>query len=117
VTPCPEPTARLQAYEASYDGTGTLLTLAADFEVHCTSTAVPYIAGAIRYGATRATLRPFDGVYPVYTINIQAAPNGSVTAIGLDCGPGHNDCSETYASPTTVALLAKPSPGYRFVGG
>jgi hypothetical protein len=113
---CVERAARFQVYEATYDSQNRILTLAVDFEVHCQSTTVPFVAGAIRYRSTRPNLRPFDGAYPLYKLTVAPAANGRVTAAGIDCGPSQGDCSETYPTARTVALQATPSAGYRFAG-
>jgi List-Bact-rpt repeat protein len=107
---------RFRVYEATYDSAGAIATLAVDFEMYCDGPTVPYIVGAFRYRSTRTSIVPFDGAYPVYRLTIEAAINGTVAAAGIDCGPGHSDCSEAFASPQDVTLIATPADGYRFVG-
>jgi hypothetical protein len=116
VSNCATDVARFRIYQASFDGNGALLAFAADFEALCRFPAQPYVVGAVRFNAGRARVVPFDGAYPQFKLTIEPAVNGTVTAAGIDCGPGRADCSETYASATTVALRAAPAPGFRFVG-
>jgi len=116
LNPCSQRASRFRVYEVTFDSSGQVATFAADFEAYCVNSNLSYIAGSIRYHAARATLLPFDGVYPVYSMTIRPAAYGNVTAQGIDCGPGHADCNEVYSGVSTIALVATPSPGYRFVG-
>jgi List-Bact-rpt repeat protein len=114
VSTCGSSVGRLHIYEVTYAGTA-LASLAADFEVHCSRSDVSLIAGAIRYHSARASLRPFDGSYPVYRLDVSAPVNGVVTSVGISCGPGRAQCSAAFAAATQVAVRATPLPGYRFV--
>jgi hypothetical protein len=103
-------------YEADYDGAGTLLALAADFEIYCSNTARPYIAGSVRFNSSRSLIRPFDGAYPRRRLSIVSTDYGRVTGPGLDCGNGGMDCVEPFGAVTTAVVEARPAPGYRFLG-
>ncbi|WP_168204055.1 InlB B-repeat-containing protein [Aliikangiella coralliicola] len=50
-----------------------------------------------------------------YTLTITKSSGGSVTSqpAGIDCG---NDCTEVYATNTSVTLTATPDQGYTFSG-
>jgi hypothetical protein len=109
------PTGRFVVYEVEFDSLGHLAKFAADFEQHCNDRAAA-LFGAIRYKSTRGTLVPFDGVYPVYTLHIDASPFGRVTGTGIDCGNGGTDCDQQYGEVTDVALTATPASGYAFLG-
>jgi FG-GAP-like repeat/Divergent InlB B-repeat domain len=112
---CTERAGRFQVHEVTYDSADRVIQLAADFEVHCADAAMPYVAGSVRFAATRGNIRPFDGAYPLYSLRLQPSPHGIVTGAGLDCGPGaHADCREDYANPTTLQLRAVPLAGYKF---
>lgn len=96
---------------------GMILNFAADFEGRCSEASEqPWIVGAVRFNSTRATIRPFDGVYPLIKVTIEPTVNGFVSGNGIDCGPGRDQCREIFAVPSSVTLVATPSPGYRFVG-
>ena len=95
---------------------GVLTRFAADFELPC-GVAPAMTAGSIRYSASQPRLRPFDGAYPSYSLNVLPTLGGFVTAPGLECGDGgRTDCDESYTMPGVVALQAVASPGYVFVG-
>lgn len=115
-TNCIVTNARFRIYEAVFDGGGRLLSFAADFEAFCSFSSRAYVVGAVRFNSSRAQLLPFDGAYPIYKLTTNPAVNGTVTAAGIDCGPASTDCVEQYGGSTSVALLATPSPGHRFVG-
>ena len=52
-----------------------------------------------------------------FTLTVSPQPtNGTVTGLGILCGPGNADCSETYDYNTVVALTAVPATGYDFGG-
>ena len=106
---------RFRVYEVVIDGSGNVERFAADFEQHCEGRTTA-LFGAVRYHSTRASLEPFDGVYPLYAIHIDDGVNGYVTGPGIDCGAGRADCDEAYGGPTTIALNAIPNPGYVFLG-
>jgi hypothetical protein len=111
---CNEVTGRFQIYEIEYDAGGALTKLAVDFEQHC-SDAVPALFGALRYNSSRATLVPFNGAYPVYSMTVDSTPYGRVTGPGVDCGAGATDCAEAYAAVSLVTLTVAPVPGYVFL--
>lgn len=52
---------------------------------------------------------------PTRTVNVQVSGSGVVTSApaGINCG---TDCSETFASSTTVTLTADPGPSSAFTG-
>ena len=106
---------RFIVYEYVLNAAGQVEQFAADFEEHCDD-GVPALFGAIRLNAARASLVPFDGAYPVYSMHVDTSPYGNVAAAGIDCGNGGTDCDETYATPTTVTLTVTPAPGYTFLG-
>jgi List-Bact-rpt repeat protein len=114
VSGCDERASRLRVYELVYSGS-VLTSLAADFEVYCSGSAISFMAGAIRYHSSRASIQPFDGAYPVYRLKVQPPLNGIVTSAGIECGPARTDCEESYPVATRVELRATPLPGYRFV--
>ena len=98
-------TGRFVLYEIGFDSAGMLTNLAADFEQHCND-AVPALFGALRFNATRISLVPFDGVYPVYALHVNPSAFGRVTGGGLDCGDGGTTCDAQYGTVTTVTLTA-----------
>jgi len=112
---CNELAGRFIIYELVTNAAGEVQQFAADFEQHCED-GVPALFGAIRFNAARATLVPFDGAYPVYSLHVDSSPYGNVTAAGLNCGNIGTDCDETYAAATTVALTVTPAAGYTFLG-
>ena len=105
---------RFVIHEIAFSG-ATLTALAADFEQHCEG-ARPALFGAIRFNSSRATLVPFDGAYPTYSVTMPAPVNGFISGPGIDCGAGRSDCSENYGALSVVGLSATPSPGYVFLG-
>jgi hypothetical protein len=106
---------RFIVYEVTADSSGHLLTFAADFEMHCND-GIPAMFGAVRFNASRSSLLPFGGAYPLDALHIDPSPFGSVSGTGIDCGNGGSDCDETFGLATTVALAATPAPGYAFLG-
>jgi hypothetical protein len=50
-----------------------------------------------------------------FLLTVSPAPtNGFVSATGISCGPGGTgDCTEPYASGTTVTLTGNPAPGFQ----
>ena len=112
---CTTSIGRFEVKELVINFDGSIERFAADFEQHC-NRAAPALFGAIRYRSTDSSLVPFDGAYPTYTLSIDAAVNGYVTAPGIDCGAGRTDCGETFAAPATIELTATPNPGYVFLG-
>ena len=112
---CNTLTGRFIVYEIVRNAAGQVEQFAADFEQHCDD-SVPALFGAIRFNATRASLVPFDGAYPVYSIHVDSSPFGNVTAAGIDCGNGGVDCDEVYGAATTVSLTVTPAAGYTFLG-
>lgn len=115
ITGCSDSVGRYRVYESSFDNS-RLTSFAADFEAVCSAPASqPRIVGAVRFNSSRARILPFDGEYPLFKVTIDPSTNGIVTSTGIDCGPGHTDCAETYSSARSVTLVATPLPGYRFV--
>jgi hypothetical protein len=112
---CNTSTGRFIVYEFVMNAAGQVQRFAADFEQHCEDGG-PALFGAIRFNAARASLLPFDGAYPVYSLRIDSTPYGNVAAAGIDCGDGGTDCQKTYAVDTTVTLTVNPAPGYTFLG-
>ena len=112
---CNESVGRFRVHEVVIDAAGAVTRFAADFEQHCEGGS-PALFGAVRYRSTRASLNPFDGAYPVYSIYMDDAVNGYVIGPGIDCGAGRTDCDETFPNRTTIALTAVPNPGYVFLG-
>lgn len=112
---CDAAASRFRVYEYTFDSaTQTVVNFAADFELPCEGRIA---AGSIRYRSSRASLLPFDGVYPVYTLRISSTLGGYVTATTIDCGDGGRaDCQEEYTAPQMVSLQATASPGYLFAG-
>lgn len=106
---------RFIVYEIAFGSSGVVTRFAADFEQHCDGGSAA-LFGAVRFNALRSTIDPFDGEYPVYSLQIDPAPNGYVTGQGLDCGAGRTDCEETYGVNALAILEAIPSPGYVFLG-
>ena len=106
---------RFRIHEVVINGSGVVERFAADFEQHCEG-GLAALYGAVRYRSTRASLVPFDGAYPLYSIHVDDTANGYVTGPGIDCGAGRTDCEEAFGSPTTIALTAVPNPGYVFLG-
>ena len=115
VSGCSVAVGRFRIYQLTFGTTGQVLTLAADFEAQCFGAAGP-VYGAVRYNSSRASVRPFDGGFPEYSLAITPAINGTVTGSGIACGPGQTDCAETYATPDTVQLTATPASGFAFIG-
>lgn len=115
ITGCTLSVGRFRIYESSVSS-GHVTSFAADFEALCSAPETqPRIVGAIRFNSSRAQVLPFDGQYPLSQIRIDPSSSGVVTSAGIDCGPGHVDCAETYTSARSVTLVATPLPGYRFV--
>jgi hypothetical protein len=112
---CNRSTGRFIVYELVTNAAGEVQQFAADFEQHCED-GVPALFGAIRFNAARASLVPFDGAYPVFSLHVDATPYGNVAAAGIDCGLGGADCDETYATATAIILTVSPAPGYTFLG-
>ena len=108
--------ARFRIYQATFNAGGTLQAFAADFEAICDFYGGLHVVGAVRYNATRADILAFDGVYPLFKLTIDPPLNGVITAAGIDCGPGHSDCSEIYSTGGAVTLQATPLAGFKFVG-
>ena len=106
---------RFHIYELSISPSGEVERFAADFEQQCRFRTAA-LFGAIRYRSTRASLVPFEGAYPDYSVTITPALNGRVVAPGIDCGGGRTDCTEAFLPDTTIALQAVPDPGFAFVG-
>jgi hypothetical protein len=79
---CGDSGGRLRIYEIAFDGP-TLAAFSADFEVPCHDRIV---TGSIRYNAARASLLPFDGVYP--SSGLRGIPPTTVDRpIASDCVP------------------------------
>ena len=112
---CPTGVGRFHVYEISVSPSGVLERFAADFEQHC-GFATPALFGAVRYQSQQTSLEPFDGAYPVFSIDIDPVVNGYVSGPGIDCGADRTDCDETFADATSIALQAIPNDGYVFVG-
>ena len=106
---------RFVIHEISFDAGGNLFRFAADFEQHCEG-ITPALFGAIRYNSARSSTLPFDGDYPVYSLQMDAADHGYVSGPGIDCGAGRTTCQSTYPANTTIVLQAVPSSGYVFLG-
>jgi hypothetical protein len=51
-----------------------------------------------------------------YTLTVTAPTHGTVTGLGINCGTGGVDCTETYDYGTAVPLAAAPDTGYDFAG-
>ena len=51
-----------------------------------------------------------------FDLTVTPPVNGTITGLGIDCGPAGPDCTETYeyATLTLVPLTATPAPGYDF---
>ena len=114
-TSCGRAIGRFRVHEIAISSGGTVERFAADFEQHCEG-QTPALYGAIRFGSQRSSLVPFDGAYPEYSIQVDPAANGLVTAPGIDCGAGQIDCAEAFSDTPTIALQAVPNPGYIFLG-
>jgi hypothetical protein len=112
---CSRVVARFQIFEIIFDAAGRVAALAADFEQHCED-AAPALFGAIRFNASRGSLVPFDGAYPVYSLRIEPSAHGWVTGQGLACGAWLSDCEEQFSTLTSVSLQATPAPGFMFAG-
>ena len=115
---CFEPLSTVRIHEVAFDEQPsgiTLVAFAADFVQHCSDDAPP-LRGAIRYRSTRATLQPFSGETPSFTLHIVPPAHGAIVASGLICGSTYADCVEDYGNATTVTLEAKSQPGYVFTG-
>jgi uncharacterized repeat protein (TIGR02543 family) len=67
-----------------------------------------YSVRLVRGGQSSAPLPPSSS-----TLTVVLSGSGSITASGITCG---SDCSESYASGTSVTLTAKPTTGYTFSG-
>ena len=54
-------------------------------------------------------------INPAYTLTVSRSGNGTVTStpLGIQCG---SDCTQPYASATTVTLTATPANNFTFVG-
>jgi hypothetical protein len=112
---CNKTAGRFVVYEVEVDAAGAVTRFAADFEQHCDGTSAA-LFGAIRFNSTRASLVPFEGGYPVYSLTLEPPVNGYVTGPGIDCGAVRDDCDEFYDSETDVSLRAVPSVGFVFLG-
>ena len=94
---------------------GTIQRLAVDFEQHCEDNG-PALFGALRYNSTVTSLLPFDGMYPLYRLEIEPTVNGVVSGGGIDCQGAGPVCAITLDAPGPVTLTATPAPGYEFGG-
>ena len=76
----------------------------------CTGTGpcAPTMTQARTVGATFAIQR--------FALTVTPPTNGTITGIGIACGTGGTDCTETYDTGTVVALTAAPATGY-ILGG
>jgi hypothetical protein len=54
-------------------------------------------------------------INPAFTLTVSRSGNGTVTStpVGIQCG---SDCTQPYASGTTVTLTATPANNFTFVG-
>lgn len=111
---CQSEHGRFRVYEFTTNSNGQVLTFAADFELQCMTGGPVY--GAVRFNSTRATIHPFDGAFPAYTLSITPSSRGVVTGPGLACGGTSTDCSEAYSSASSVTLTATPLGGNIFLG-
>jgi hypothetical protein len=112
---CSVDTGRFAVLELVKTGDGTVTRFAADFEVHCAGNDSG-LFGSIRYNSLVYSFNPFGGAYPVNHLDIVPAAHGVVTGGGVSCGPTQNVCSQTFATPATITLIATPDPGYVFLG-
>jgi uncharacterized repeat protein (TIGR02543 family) len=108
-------TGRFIVLEAVYNADGTVLRFAIDFEFHCLDNAAGLV-GAFRYNSTVASLVPFGGQYPRYSLDITPSDHGIVTGGSIACGSGSATCHSDFAGATAVPLVATPNPGYVFTG-
>ena len=111
---CGSVTGRFWVREVSYDGNGNVTRFAADFEQHCNN-LTPALFGAVRYNSTVASLVPFDGAYPTYSLTVLPADHGRVTGDGIDCSVSMPSCTRNYTGPSALALTASPDDGFRLI--
>jgi len=112
---CSTVAGRFTVLELVFASDGSVSRFAADFDQHCAN-AGPGLYGAIRYSATDSSVVPFGGTYPLYTLTVQPDPNGTVSAVGINCGSSGFTCATTLPQPDTLSLTATPSPGFFFAG-
>ncbi len=107
--------ARDQAYGLALSGSGEVIVAG-----WTASTSFPAATGGARQsnsGSFDAFVARLSGdlraTSTTYTLTVVVSPagGGTVTGTGIAC-PG--DCSESFASGTTVTLTAAPSSGYSF---
>jgi Divergent InlB B-repeat domain len=56
----------------------------------------------------------FAGSSSTATLTVTVTGNGKVTGPGINCGNGSTDCSESFATGTTVTLAESPASGATF---
>ncbi len=112
---CNTLTGRFQILELTFAPDETVQSLAVDVEQHCNDVG-PALFAALRYNSTVASTTPFAGNYPHYELQVTPPTNGTVTADGILCGEGSDDCSENLGAAATVDLTATPDPGFVFMG-
>ena len=81
-------------------------------DISCTGTG----ACTVAMNKARAVVASFSPVATTnYTLQVSRSGSGTVTSTpaGINCG---SDCSESYASGTSVTLTATPASGYTFGG-
>jgi hypothetical protein len=113
---CVDGIGRFVVLEVVYAPDGGIARFAADVERHCYDGARSPVFAAIRYNSTIASLNPFGGAYPRYTLSITPPLHGIITGGVISCGGSHSVCSSTFAAVTAVVLSATPDPGYLFTG-
>jgi hypothetical protein len=109
---CNNLTGRFVVYEFEVHTDGAIARFAADFEQHCED-GTPGLFGAIRFNSTIASLLPFGGQYPSYSVTIRPALGGTVSGTGLNCG---TTCVTTFGAASHTTLTAIPDSGYLFAG-
>lgn len=105
-------------------GSQTIVVVAEGAEVEVVQTNVSEDAdarsgGVVRVGATRVVVGPRidpPGGDARLTVVPIGPGGGSVEGPGIACGGAGDDCLETYASGTTVVLVAADGPGAVFSG-
>jgi hypothetical protein len=110
----PRTTGRFTIREMELSGT-TVVRFAADFEMHCANRDAA-LFGAVRYNSTIASLVPFEGAYPDYSLLITPPLGGTITGEGIACSATQSDCRGVRATPGLITVSALADPGYVFLG-
>jgi hypothetical protein len=104
---CDTVTGRFTIYQAEFDSSSNVRSFAADFEMHCESSA-PAVYGAIRYDSAAPSVIPFGGNYSAYRLDVLLPQHGAVVGGPINCRVSEfSICSAGFATPVTLTLSAQ----------